>query len=39
LKKDTKDAYNTKLNDMLTYYGLRITAGRGTLHKVSGTDG
>jgi hypothetical protein len=39
LMKETQDAYNTKLNDLRTYYGLRITAGSGSLPKISGSTG
>lgn len=39
LMKETQDAYNTKLNNLRTYYGLRLTAGSGTLPQVSGSTG
>jgi hypothetical protein len=39
LLKETQDAYNTKLNNLRTYYGLRITASGGTMPEVSGTTG
>jgi len=39
LIKETRDAYNTKLNDLRTYYGMRVTNGSSTLPQVSGTAG
>lgn len=39
LIKETRDAYNTKLTDLRTYYGMRVTNGSGTMPQVSGTAG
>lgn len=39
LIKETRDAYNTKLTDLRTYYGLRVTNGSSALSQVSGASG
>ena len=43
ISEDTKNAYETRLSNLRTYYGLRLANGVGSLPKVSnapeGTDG